>query len=480
MTLSASNDSQSAMSEYERERLENIRRNQELLSSLHLNPLKLSENVLKKSTTTPIKSSVRKPKSSMPPKSHRMSTRSSMRTSTGSPLLEGTLTLEQLEAKLAKKPSWQETKEQTTSLEMQNFRLEGINVIDAADATLEPEAPAKLQNIRSIGYKEDSGLIKVLRSRIYSMAWHPNIANDLFICFAGDKDGNLAVLNVKEWRETADSMAPHGLTNLRPSKETISNLKFSPVDSNKLYMSCYDGTIRTMDLATQTISVVQHMPTEFVTAIDFAQNGTLFYSTGSGGMGVIDERQRPTLNDVYEVHEKKTQCISVNWTHENVFCTSSLDNTVCLWDMRTMPKNESPIAFKTLTHRRSVTSAYFHHSFGDKLVTTCYDDYVRYYDSAVTSAIDQPHTVVHHNNQTGKWITTFKATWDNCTPCYAPYFIIGDMPKTASIFDGETGRLVQRLDCDYLTAQPAVNAVHPKLATLVCSGTAAGKVAIWS
>ena len=139
---------------------------------------------------------------------------------------------------------------------------------------------------------------------------------------------------------------------------------------------------------------------------------------------------------------------------------------------------DKPCTIKTFTQRRSVTSAFFHHLDGNKLLTTCYDDYIRFYTNVLDQATIQPHTMIRHNNQSGKWITTFKTIWDN-KDSDNPYFLVGDMEKSVSIFDGNSGTLIKKLFCENLTAQPAVNAIHPVI-DLIGSGTARGKVAIWS
>ena len=166
--------------------------------------------------------------------------------------------------------------------------------------------------------------------------------------------------------------------------------------------------------------------------------------------------------------------------------TASNDGTVGLWDLRKLQhrlSDESQAqALHTLTFRRSVTSVYFNPSDSNKIISTCYDDHVRvHYNLTKGSADTHLHSEMSHNNQTGRWITNFKAVWD---PKSANYAVVGNMNRGIDVINAEMegeakSEIVRNVTSDYLTAQPAVNAFHPNL-DVVASGNASGKIALWT
>ncbi len=439
-----------------------------MLASLNIKPLKSSLPALA-TNSSPSKAKVAKKRSFSQPKEEipftKMSTRSSRVSSSSTKK-------EQESLPIIEQPS---KKEAALSLEVQKFKLDGIKVIERIESPI--KSPTSIST--SLSYKEPGGLVKLTPERIYSMVWHSGTEDDNFLLFAGDKSGNLGLLSLRECRASLNWDEPQGVLEFAPFRQAITCMKFSPLEPFKLFMSSYDGTIRVMDLLhSLTISVVHVDTSDMFTGIDFDAGGNLlWYSTVAGNVGRLDLRTGEPAS-VFNLHEKKTQCVSTNWQYDNFFCTSSLDNTVCIWDARMIGEQNSLEPVKKFTQRRSVTSAYFHKYDGSKLVTTCYDDYLRLYDNVLSETCTQPHTMIRHNNQTGKWITTFKANWDN-KHADNSFFVIGDMEKSTSIFDGKTGSFLGRLDSEYLTAQPAVNAVHPR-ANLIAGGTARGKVCIWS
>ena len=83
----------------------------------------------------------------------------------------------------------------------------------------------------------------------------------------------------------------------------------------------------------------------------------------------------------------------------------SIDNTVRLWDIRRLKSGgESVCCFE---HGKGVTSSYFSPS-GAAAVSTSFDDTVRVFDVRGRREVRR----VDHNNQTGRWLTPFRACFD--------------------------------------------------------------------
>lgn len=84
-----------------------------------------------------------------------------------------------------------------------------------------------------------------------------------------------------------------------------------------------------------------------------------------------------------------------------------------------------------------------------------------------------------HNNQTGKWVTLFRACW-NQNSQLEPHFSIGGMTRHAEIY-GKDGRLMASLyDPDWITAVPAVTAMHPLTPARMATGNGSGRCVLWA
>lgn len=102
-----------------------------------------------------------------------------------------------------------------------------------------------------------------------------------------------------------------------------------------------------------------------------------------------------------------------------------------------------------------------------------------------TKVADRPEDVLHeplripHNNQTGKWLTMFRARW-NQNPLVEPHFTIGSMTRRAEIYASD-GTLLRTLwDENLVTAVPAVTCMHPVLPGRLVTGNASGRCTFWS
>ena len=83
-----------------------------------------------------------------------------------------------------------------------------------------------------------------------------------------------------------------------------------------------------------------------------------------------------------------------------------------LFDMR--GKQDGKIFLRPVTvfhgHTRSISSAFLSPLTGEKLATVCYDDKIRVYEVNSQSQEIRPSVGLYHNNQTGRWLATFKVT----------------------------------------------------------------------
>ncbi|KAI9188685.1 hypothetical protein H9P43_000106 [Blastocladiella emersonii ATCC 22665] len=414
-----------------------------------------------------------------------------------------------------------------------------------------------------------SAAVRVVPSRIYSMEFAPT--DDKMLLCAGDKEGTLALWDLTEHYNDAVDAARGGESSKAPAKsirsgdghededgdmdeamvasdklfsftphtEGLSQVMFAPGRADRLFSASYDGTLRILDMATQTFSNALILPSASRTTVQSmdmaAGESHLWFSTSDGGVGVVDLRapfasapsDSNTARCDYQAAwtpsllDKKIGCISVNPATPTRLLVSSNDTTMRIFDSRWSFGARSLAPTKGATaladigdaltemawgkHGYSCTAAYWQPRTGTGIISTCYDNYVRVWNEIpdLTAAVDakrksrdlsaskgegtddgddvelpEPSHKISHNNKTGKWVTTLKAKWH---PTLTNCALIGNMNRNVNVIDTARGRIVATLDDDSMTAVPAVVAVHPsaRRPNIVVSGNASGKCHVW-
>jgi len=476
------------LSEYERQRLENIKQNQEILRSLN------------------IKAIVPEELKNPPAKAKHVAAKRKIAA---------------VEVLLEKRQS---SRLRNKELGLSALNEDHVNVIDTYKSAIR-EAPSKPKRIvGKIAYNPEDGatdgflgstasldyspcdaftyetqsknisgemeiqnehsVVKVMRERIYSIAIHPD-PKRLLIC-AGGKFGQLAFLDATE------ASHPNGLSArtlpepeeytpstylFQPHTGSIPHLRYNPVNSQQLFSVSYDNLVRCMDLKKGSFDELFNFgesSKDVITGFDLSSRADVFYFSDTAGIFKFsDRRAGKDMVEEYQLHEKKIGSVSVCY-EENLLATASNDGSVCIWDLRRLSKVE-PQAVHKLHFKRSVTSAYFHPQDTTKLISTCYDDNVRIHYNMNRSMEDHRHVELSHNNQTGRWITNFKACWDP----KSDMAVVGNMNRGIDLISSKDGRITRNITSEWLTSQPAVNAFHPNL-DVVVSGNASGKIALWT
>ncbi|KAI8500590.1 WD repeat-containing protein 76 [Branchiostoma belcheri] len=153
---------------------------------------------------------------------------------------------------------------------------------------------------------------------------------------------------------------------------------------------------------------------------------------------------------------------------------------VYIYDLRNMKKKGSQQFVASLyQHSRSVSSAYFSPASGSRILTTCFDDRIRVFDSsAIGQQTVKPLREVRHNNQTGRWLTPFRAVW---VPGRDDLFVSGSMkqPRQIELYSDQTSLLHTFTSPDYLTSICSINAFHPTQSVLA-GANSSGKVHVFS
>jgi WD40 repeat protein len=338
--------------------------------------------------------------------------------------------------------------------------------------------------------------IRITPERIYYIGMHPSPTKPLV--FAGDKVGNLGIWDVFGSTEDDEGKEVPLVTSYALHSRTISQFLFSPTDATKLYTSSYDTTIRVLDLPTGVATEVYFPPDEndtdaLLSSVQIQANGNiLLFANFHGQVGRLDLRE-PVIGrktTLYSLHDKKIGGFSVFPSMEEIIATSSLDRTMKIWDLRKISA-KTPVLMGEYEAGKSISSIEFNRK-GD-VVATSYDDTLSVFNSVVgsTSPVGEdlgtlvPSERVLHNNQTGRYVSVFKARWHERPENGVEKFCVGNMRRYGVCESADKrgidvysskGELINHFsERELITAVPAVVQFHPRKDWVV-GGTASGKV----
>lgn len=360
----------------------------------------------------------------------------------------------------------------------------------------------------------DTCVAKVTPDRIYSVACHPS--PDRIIACAGDKKGYLGIWNVDQYgalnngngdeaSSPKNASATDGVHLFKPFSGAISSLAWN-TSGTSLLASSYDGSVRLFDANKQLFEEVfatyddsdkykdklgygtDHGYNSWIQSMEldhrYESGKCFFLSTSQGGVIHIDLRSKGKVTFDQELSARKINTVSLH-PNGHIMATAGLSTVVQLWDVRKMPSFENskkapkPLAWQSAG--RSINSAYFSPS-GKRLLTTTQSDRLEIFeDSHLASGLMQPEKSIKHNNQTGRWLSTFMAKWHPGTFSGREIFAVGCMqkPRTIEIFGGDDGALLREVRGDALTAVASRCCFHPNADKLVVvGGNSSGRVTV--
>nr|XP_013801183.1 PREDICTED: WD repeat-containing protein 76 [Apteryx mantelli mantelli] len=280
-------------------------------------------------------------------------------------------------------------------------------------------------SLNSMTLSEDN-VKKVVKNRIYSMAIHPS-ESTIFVA-AGDKFGQIGLWNVFHFDLFCAQICR--------SEESFSSFDFLEDNASTVIVGHWDGNVT-----------------------------------------VVDRRTPGTSSELSaDIGFKRTRTVHVHPVNKQYFIAAgSVD--VCIYDVRYLKSSGNKPVSSLDGHTKSVASAYFSPVTGNRVVTVCADDKLRTYDTSCLSSTVAVLSTVRHNNNTGRWLTRFRAIWD---PKQEDCFVVGSMarPRQIEIFR-DTGKLLHSLyNVDYLGSVCSINVVHPTKNILV-GGNSSGRLHVF-
>ncbi|CAR28760.1 ZYRO0F11374p [Zygosaccharomyces rouxii] len=328
--------------------------------------------------------------------------------------------------------------------------------------------------------------IKLVYERISAMCFHPSLDQKLII--AGDTTGNLGLWNVKEG--TPDEDEEPDITRVQLFSKNVGRLDCFPSDTSKLLAASYDGFIRSIDLNTMQSTQITNLTNEYddplgVSDCKFSYDdlNLLHLTTLSGEFTSLDLREPSKNFNFKRLSDKKIGSMDVDPKRPYQIATGSLDRTLKIWDLRTTVDNPDWISYEdfpslglvsTYDSRLSVSAVSFSPT-DDTLVCNGYDDTIRLFDmnnngSQLASEL-QPRLTIKHNCQSGRWTSILKAKFKPNRDVFA----IANMKRAIDIYDSQGQQLAHLRTATV----PAVLAWHP-LSNCIVGGNSSGKAFLFT
>jgi len=323
---------------------------------------------------------------------------------------------------------------------------------------------------------------KVVPDRIFSMAVHPS-AHKVLVA-AGGKWGGVGLWDV----EDTDS-EENGVYLFTPHARPINFLSWDRFNHNNLITTSYDGTCRITDIQNMEHRLLYGDEkfldlggayTTFHSQID--ANTFLVAKGRTGLIGLVDIRSgyESTVQEFHVFERVSAKSLEVHPVQANLFLTANNKAGVYIFDIRHQGKKHLMEPVCELTgHTKSVSSATFSPVTGNKVLTVCWDDKLRLFDTQKMSgelqAVGKP---TKHNNQTGRWLTPFKAHWH---ARHDDLVLTGSMARPREIEAWRAGTALERIHSfqgEELGSICSIVATHPSR-DIVVGGNSSGRVHVF-
>ncbi|XP_046687050.1 WD repeat-containing protein 76-like [Homalodisca vitripennis] len=345
--------------------------------------------------------------------------------------------------------------------------LEGLKVILSQESSVSSTGSMDglIQDMRQM---QLTAVAKVNSSRIQGICVHPLESKLLVI--SGSTGGELSLWNVTEGE----------VVQFNPHKAPINCVTADETDVSKVFSTSHDGTVRRADLNKSVFDLVYQTDEKsnfcHITWHEQIDSNTLMVAHGTGDVGVVDLRAKAVQN-WYDCHPRSIRTIHLHPTQQHYFLSASGLGECKIWDLRNSKKHTDQFVSELTSPSKGkgLTSAFFSPD-GSKIVSTCNDDYLRFYDTSDLANPKETHKVMH-NNHTGRWLSVFKAVWH---PRSSDLLFIGSMQKPNLIqLYSATGQLMRELKGQELTTICPVISLHPSLPVLV-GGNSSGKAHLFT
>ncbi|XP_062078308.1 uncharacterized protein LOC133782884 isoform X2 [Humulus lupulus] len=311
-------------------------------------------------------------------------------------------------------------------------------------------------------------IARVVQGRIMAVKFFPCSSSRIVV--AGSKGGDVGFWNLDHANGIEEE--DDGVYTYHTHSGPVSGISIHQHTLSKVFTSCYDGYIRLMDAEKEMFDLVYSADdNEAIFSLSQRSDDAkcVYFGEGYGNLSMWDERTGSCATQ-WSLHNDRINSIDFNLENPNFMATSCSDGTACIWDLRSIDAYK-PKTLKTVGHKRAVYSAYFSPS-GKCLATTSLDNTISILDGANFEAVSW----IPHNNQTGRWISQFKAIWG----WGDSYIFIGNMKRGVDVISPSQGKTIVTLQSEHISAIPCRFDAHPYKVGMLAGATGGGQVYVWT
>ncbi|CAK8563541.1 unnamed protein product [Lathyrus sativus] len=443
------------LSEYELKRLENIRRNKEMLSALKIHS-KASQLFKRPSAVTKLKSEKKSKTETLEAIRFSLRTRGITADPSNALFYNATTssnhqTLDHLPMKDAYKGTHSDCSFIETLKQQSN-------------------STAKIKNKTECSFELESmsldpeNIANVVPGRITQMRFFPS--NDIKMIVAGDRYGNVGFWNVGQSE----------VFSYRPHQTLVLGIVVQSHCLSKVYTSGKDGFVRMMDAEKEVFDIVyKSSDNASIYALSQPKNDAncLYLAEGSGCLTVWDKRiGKCSSSSGLALHQMRINTIDFNPENPHIAVTSSSDGTACTWDFRCiggLDKGSNLPALRRFTHERGLQSAYFSPS-GCTLAITSTDNTVVIYSGVNLK------DAAFVNHERSRRTSIFRTIWG-----WGDSFLFtGSTKRGVAVVSAAQKATVMTLESPLLSATPEKFDTHPYEVGMLAAGTGGGQVYVWT
>lgn len=515
------NNSNKELTSFQKKRLENIKRNNDLLKKLNLNNIinlprgeqSTSTNQQKKRQVKSVSKSTKRIKKEKP---IAIPTRRSRRLQGQSATVNDDETSKYLDDNLEPKKNVNSRENSLSPALWEDVKI--IGDVKLTDIIKDTEKLNKLNSLKlSSGdffdelrefQKKQSGTIgkdewmaisdkyenmemietKVIYERISSLYSHPDKTQKIII--AGDVSGNIGLWTVNFKQFIEDNYdSDEDVTRFQLFNKNVSKIDCFPNKSDNLLATSYDGRVRSINLESLKSDELITLKNEYDDILgvsdcqfSYSDQNVLYITTLSGEFTQLDVRENNKNVTFRRLADKKIGSMCINPQKPYQIATGSLDRTLKLWDIRKIVKEPewsqyddfpSHEIIAKYNSRLSVSAVSFSPN-DNTLVCNGYDDTIRLFDvsdKSLTSNELIPKLTIKHNCQTGRWTSILKAKFKPNENIFA----IANMSRAIDIYTSQGQQLAHMRT----PTVPAVVSWHPSQ-SWIAGGNSSGKVFLFA
>ncbi|XP_074311277.1 uncharacterized protein LOC141647124 [Silene latifolia] len=452
------------MTEYERRRIENIKRNGDMLSSLNIN------SILSNLTD----SSLKRPRPAAPREWQKRiyeRSRSSLRTQgvpashpSGLPDDKRKLRIPLSNKEpITMKNVYKGDEESHYSFVERMRALEVNSVTNVGKVAV--QEPVKLESFKL----ESENVTKIVPSEVRIIRFLPIL--DSTVVVAGNRYGFLGV-----WEATSRDANEFGkaVHLYRPHSSTVYGISVHPFSPTKIYSCCGDGLLRLMNIGREEFDLLYSTSSGSpIYSLSQPPNdaNSMYIGEGLGGLNLYDGRAGK-IADSWLLHKGRINSIDFNPSNTNVLATTSSDGLACLWDLRKINNQESQCKpFMTFTREKSIHSAYFSPS-GSCLAITSSDHMI-----AVLGGADfEDSHIIYRGHSRHSPHTCSRAIWgwDDT------YLYMGCKKRRVEVLSVPQGKTTATLESSLVSSVPSQFDAHPCKVGMLVGASSMGKAFLWT